>query len=95
MGEQAMVARLRLAEIRMRDPFILEADPGKFVLFGATDGMCGAGPATGSDRYTSNELEQRDRSVPAMERGPGNPTKPAVPGRYLAYRGRRRALACL
>ena len=95
MGEQATVSRLRLAEIRMRDPFILEADPGKFVLFGTTEGNVWGGPATGSDRYTSNDLEQRDRSGRAMERGPGNPTKPAVPGRDLAYRRRRRALACL
>lgn len=71
MGEQATAARLRLAEIRMRDPFILEADTGKFVLFGTTDGNVWGGPATGFDCYTSNDLKHWEGPIAAFRPPPG------------------------
>lgn len=42
----------------MRDPFILEAAPDNFVLFGTTDTKLWGGPATGFDCYTSSDLQQ-------------------------------------
>jgi hypothetical protein len=57
MGKQETVQYLRLDEIRMRDPFILEPVPGEFVLFGTSDRNVWSGPATGFDCYTSNDLE--------------------------------------
>lgn len=51
------VEELRLEEIRMRDPFILEPSPGEFVLFGTTDENVWAGAATGFDCYVSDDLE--------------------------------------
>jgi beta-xylosidase len=51
------VEQLRLEDIRMRDPFILEPFPGEFVLFGTTDENVWGGPATGFDCYISDDLE--------------------------------------
>ncbi len=45
-----------IGEIRVRDPFILESVPGRFVLFGTTDENLWGGPATGFDCYTSDDL---------------------------------------
>ncbi|WP_426226406.1 glycoside hydrolase family 43 protein [Pseudarthrobacter sp. DSP2-3-2b1] len=51
------VSRLRLEDIRMRDPFILEPFPGEFVLFGTTDENVWGGAATGFDCYLSDDLQ--------------------------------------
>jgi len=48
---------LMTVDVRMRDPYILEFDPGRFVLFGTTDENLWGGPATGFDCYTSDDLE--------------------------------------
>jgi hypothetical protein len=50
----------------MRDPFILEAEPGGFVLFGTTDENIWGGPATGFDCYTSTDLEEWAGPIPAF-----------------------------
>lgn len=55
-----------LAEIRMRDPFILESPPGKFVLYGTTDENPWGGPAAGFDCYTSDDLLTWSGPVPAF-----------------------------
>lgn len=47
---------LTLSDIRIRDPFIIEPQPGSFVLFGTTDANVWGGPATGFDCYTSDDL---------------------------------------
>jgi len=60
-----MMTRL-LADIRMRDPFILEAGPHSFVLFGTTDENLWAGPATGFDCYTSTDLEHWEGPIVAF-----------------------------
>ena len=50
------VAMMKISDIRMRDPFILEPEPGAFVLYGTTDENVWHGPATGFDCYTSTDL---------------------------------------
>ncbi|GIF23049.1 glycosyl hydrolase family 43 [Paractinoplanes tereljensis] len=50
----------------MRDPFILEASPGKFVLYGTTDPNLWGGPATGFDCFISDDLESWDGPLPAF-----------------------------
>ncbi|WP_082716678.1 glycoside hydrolase family 43 protein [Microterricola viridarii] len=57
---------LPLSEIRMRDPFIIETEPGTFVLFGTTDENVWGGPATGFDCYTSTDLERWQGPVAAF-----------------------------
>lgn len=42
--------------VRMRDPFLLEHEPGKFALYGTTDENLWGGPATGFDYYLSENL---------------------------------------
>jgi len=71
MGRQETVQRRRLAEIRMRDPFILEAAPGEFVLFGTSDANVWGGPATGFDCFTSHDLEHWDGPIAAFRPPPG------------------------
>lgn len=71
MDHQKTIQRLRLDEIRMRDPFILEAAPGGFVLFGTTDANVWGGPATGFDCYTSRDLEHWDGPFAAFRPPPG------------------------
>ena len=66
MDQQATVQQLRLGDIRMRDPFILEAAPGEFVLFGTTDGNVWGGPATGFDCYTSSDLKHWKGPIAAV-----------------------------
>lgn len=51
-----MTSPRKISDIRMRDPYILESEPGAFVLFGTTDENVWGGPATGFDCYTSNDL---------------------------------------
>ncbi|WP_255470757.1 glycoside hydrolase family 43 protein [Pseudarthrobacter sp. B4EP4b] len=60
------VEQLRLDDIRMRDPFILEASPGEFVLCGTTDENVWGGPATGFDCYTSGDLEHWNGPIAAF-----------------------------
>jgi hypothetical protein len=55
-----------LTEIRMRDPFILESPPGRFVLYGTTDTNLWGGPATGFDCFTSDDLVTWDGPLPAF-----------------------------
>jgi beta-xylosidase len=57
---------VNISDIRMRDPFILEASPGDFVLFGTTDENLWGGPATGFDCFTSSDLENWDGPFPAF-----------------------------
>lgn len=57
---------LQLAEIRMRDPFVLEWSAGRFALFGTTDENIWAGPALGFDCYVSDDLESWSGPVPAF-----------------------------
>lgn len=57
---------LKTADVRMRDPFILESEPGVFVLFGTTDHNLWGGPATGFDCYTSTDLENWDGPIEAF-----------------------------
>jgi beta-xylosidase len=60
------VEQLRLEDIRMRDPFILEPFPGEFVLFGTTDKNVWGGPATGFDCYISADLEHWSGPIAAF-----------------------------
>ena len=57
---------VRLSEIRMRDPFVLELASGGFVLFGTTDTNLWGGPATGFDCFTSDDLETWQGPIPAF-----------------------------
>ena len=57
---------MRLSDIRIRDPFILESVPGAYVLFGTTDENVWGGPATGFDCYTSADLESWTGPFPAF-----------------------------
>jgi len=50
-------ATLKLSEIRMRDPFIIESAPGEYTLFGTTDTNLWGGPGTGFDCYSSTDFE--------------------------------------
>ena len=60
------VIDVRLSEIRMRDPFVLELGSGGFVLFGTTDTNLWGGPATGFDCFTSDDLETWQGPIPAF-----------------------------
>lgn len=55
-----------LQDIQMRDPFVLEVQPGKFVLYGTTDTNLWGGPATGFDCYESQDLEHWEGPIPAF-----------------------------
>lgn len=57
---------MRLADIRIRDPFIIESQPGSYVLFGTTDENVWGGAATGFDCYTSNDLASWDGPIAAF-----------------------------
>jgi hypothetical protein len=57
---------VRLSDIRIRDPFILESSPGSFVLFGTTDENVWGGPATGFDCYTSSDLDRWEGPIAAF-----------------------------
>ena len=57
---------MRLSDIRIRDPFILESSPGTFVLFGTTDENVWGGPATGFDCYTSSDLDRWEGPIAAF-----------------------------
>ncbi len=54
------------SDIRMRDPYILQAAPGRFVLCGTTDPNLWGGPATGFDCYTSEDLDTWEGPFPAF-----------------------------
>lgn len=56
---------LSLAEIRMRDPFILESE-GQYFLYGTTDENLWGGPATGFNYYSSRDFEHWDGPFPAF-----------------------------
>lgn len=58
--------QIAMKDIRMRDPFILEAAPGEFVLFGTSDENIWGGPATGFDCYTSEDLEHWNGPIAAF-----------------------------
>ena len=55
----------------MRDPFILEANPGEYVLFGTTDENLWGGPGTGFDCYTSSDLADWSGPYSAFRPEPG------------------------
>lgn len=78
-----------ISDIRMRDPFILEASPGEYVLFGTTDENLWGGPATGFDCYTSTDLEHWDGPIAAFRPPEGfwSDTQYWAPEVH-AYRGR-------
>lgn len=57
---------MRLADVRIRDPYLLEPEPGRFVLFGTTDANVWGGPATGFDCYTSDDLETWEGPIEAF-----------------------------
>jgi len=57
---------MRLSEIRMRDPFIIESEPGRFTLFGTTDSNLWGGPGTGFDCYASQDLIDWTGPIPAF-----------------------------
>lgn len=57
---------LRQFDVRMRDPFLLEPEPGHFVLYGTTDENLWGGPATGFDAYTSDDLEDWNGPIPVF-----------------------------
>jgi len=57
---------VRLSDIRIRDPFVLESSPGSFVLFGTTDENVWGGPATGFDCYTSSDLDRWEGPIEAF-----------------------------
>jgi hypothetical protein len=57
---------VRLSDIRIRDPFVLESSPGSFVLFGTTDENVWGGPATGFDCYTSSDLDRWEGPIAAF-----------------------------
>ncbi|GGI78749.1 glycoside hydrolase family 43 protein [Pseudarthrobacter scleromae] len=109
-NQPAAVQQLRLGEIRMRDPFILETVPGEFVLFGTSDQNVWGGPATGFDCYTSNDLDHWDGPIPAFRPPPGfwadtqywAPEVHALEGRFFMFatfadstRARSRGVAVL
>lgn len=56
---------LKLADIRMRDPFIVEED-GSYFLFGTTDENLWGGPATGFNFYSSTDFENWVGPMPAF-----------------------------
>lgn len=56
----------------MRDPFVIEANPGEYVLFGTTDENLWGGPGTGFDCYTSSDLADWSGPYPAFRPEPGS-----------------------
>lgn len=92
-NQPAAVQQLRLGEIRMRDPFILETVPGEFVLFGTSDQNVWGGPATGFDCYTSKDLDHWDGPIAAFRPPPGfwadiqywAPEVHALEGRFFMF----------
>src|SRR5690606_39189919 len=60
---------VRLDEIQIRDPFVLD-DDGRYWLFGSTDANIWDGPATGFDTYWSLDLEEWHGPVPAFRPHP-------------------------
>ncbi|MCW4386234.1 glycoside hydrolase family 43 protein [Salinibacterium sp. SYSU T00001] len=57
---------MRLSDVRIRDPYVIEPEPGRFVLFGTTDANVWGGPATGFDCYTSSDLESWEGPIAAF-----------------------------
>lgn len=86
----------KMQAIRMRDPFILEAKPGEYVLYGTTDENLWGGPGTGFDCYTSSDLDEWAGPFPAWRPAQGfwADTQFWAPEVH-AYRGRFYMLATL
>lgn len=62
----------RLAEIQIRDPFLLTCDAeGQYFLFGSTDEDVWNGPGVGFDCYRSDDLEEWAGPIPAFRPPPG------------------------
>jgi len=57
---------LKTSDVRMRDPFIIEPEQGRFVLFGTTDENIWGGPGTGFDCFTSSDLENWEGPIAAF-----------------------------
>ncbi|MCM0621433.1 glycoside hydrolase family 43 protein [Nocardioides bruguierae] len=66
MSADGAAAGVRLADVRLRDPFLLQAEPGRYVLLGTSDEHVWGGPATGFDCWTSADLESWHGPVPAF-----------------------------
>ncbi|QOR70631.1 family 43 glycosylhydrolase [Ruania alkalisoli] len=79
----------RLAEIQIRDPFVLPTPDGEYYLYGSTDANIWSGPGTGFDTYRSTDLEHWEGPIPAFRPPPGfvGTTQFWAPEVY-AYRGR-------
>lgn len=60
-----------LDEIRIRDPYVLRLDDGRYVLCGTTDPNPWSGPGTGFDCYTSTDLDRWDGPFEAFRPEPG------------------------
>ena len=65
-GIGAKLATVKLNEIRMRDPFIVESAPGEYTLFGTTDTNLWGGPCTGFDCFQSADFENWTGPIPAF-----------------------------
>ena len=65
-GLAATLEPMKLSQIRMRDPFIIEHQPGQFTLFGTTDENLWGGPGTGFNCYQSEDLEEWNGPVAAF-----------------------------
>ena len=58
---------MKLADIQMRDPFVLPLpQEGRYLLFGTTDKNIWSGPGTGFDCYSSRDLVNWDGPIPAF-----------------------------
>ena len=62
---------LALSDIRMRDPFLLDAGAGGYYLFGTTDENLWGGPGTGFDCYRSMNLTSWQGPFPAFRPASG------------------------
>lgn len=60
---------LKLDELRMRDPFLLEVSPSEFLIFGTTDENLWGGPATGFNCYRSPDLQTWEGPIAAFRPG--------------------------
>src|SRR3546814_2189596 len=66
-SRRAMTTPLTLADIQIRDPFVLTVpEEGTYYLFGSTDADIWHPPATGFDCYRSTDLERWEGPIEAF-----------------------------